>query len=93
MRKEKVSDMREILYRDKQKSNNLPACSFVNCIYNKDYNCTKLNEYERCSRGNIFTLTEKVYEKYPDDKDIWMLLQEVTRIGQKINKVVDELGL
>ena len=72
---------------------NLPTCSFKNCRYNADCNCTKPNEYEHCSRGNIFTLTEKVYEKYPDDKDIWMLLQEVTRIGQKVNKIIDEFGL
>ena len=71
----------------------LPACSFKNCRYNEDHNCTKPNEYERCSRGNIFTLTEKIYEKYPDDKDIWMLLQEVARIGQNINKIVDEFDL
>lgn len=45
-------------------------------------------EYEKCHRGNIFSLTEKVYEKYPEDKDIWILLQEVVRIGQDVNKSV-----
>lgn len=71
----------------------LLACSFKNCRYNCDYNCTKPNEYEFCSRGNIFTLTEKVYEKYPDDNDVWILLQEVVRIGQNINKICDEFGI
>lgn len=71
----------------------LPACSFKKCRHNVDCNCTKPNEYECCSRGNIFTLVEKIYEKYPDDKDIWMLLQEITRIGQKINKIIDEFEL
>lgn len=71
----------------------LPICSFKNCIYNSGYNCTKPNEYQACSRGNIFTLTEKVYEKYPNDKDVWMLLQEVVRIGQRINRIYDEFEL
>lgn len=48
----------------------LPTCNFKNCKYNADYNCTKPNEYKVCSRGNIFTLAEKLYEKYPDDQDI-----------------------
>lgn len=71
----------------------LPTCNFKNCKYNVDYNCTKPNEYKVCSRGNIFTLTEKLYEKYPDDQDIWILLQEVVRIGQRINLIIDEFGL
>lgn len=71
----------------------LPCCSFKNCKYNSDHNCTKPNEYEMCNRGNLFTLTEKVYEKYPDDKDIWVLLQEVVRIGQSINMLCDEFKL
>lgn len=40
----------------------LPTCNFKNCKYNVDYNCTKPNEYKVCSRGNIFTLAEKLYE-------------------------------
>lgn len=71
----------------------LPACSFKNCRYNQEHNCTRPNEYEACSRGNIFTLTEKVYEKYPNDNDVWILLQEVVRLGQKINIIFSELGL
>ena len=71
----------------------LPACSFKNCRYNADCNCTRPNEYECCSRGNIFTLTEKIYEKYPEDKDIWILLQEVARIGQNVNKIMNEFDL
>ena len=71
----------------------LSSCSFKNCRYNHDHNCTKPSEYDSCSKGNIFTLTEKVYEKYPDDKDVWILLQEVVRIGQKINVIFNEFGL
>ncbi len=65
----------------------LPACSFKNCRYNKDHSCTRPDEHEKCSRGKIFALTEKVYEKYPDDQDIWILLQEIARIGQCINEI------
>lgn len=71
----------------------LPCCSFENCKYNQDYNCTKPNEYERCSRGNIFMMTEKVYEKYSDDKDVWLLLQEIARLGERINRLYDEFNL
>ena len=73
--------------------NKLPICNFEKCKYNENLNCTKPNEYEKCSRGRIFTLTEKLYEKYPDDKEVWTLLQEVVRIGQAINKICDEFGI
>lgn len=65
------------------------ACTFNKCRFNLNLQCTVPEEYEKCNRGNIFTLTEKVYEKYPDDKDIWILLQEVVRIGQDVNKSVE----
>lgn len=65
------------------------ACTFGKCRFNFDLKCTVPEEYEKCNRGNIFTLTEKVYEKYPDDKDVWVLLQEVVRIGQDVNKSVE----
>jgi len=32
-------------------------------------------------------LIEKVYEKYPNDNDIWELLQEVVRISQDVEKI------
>ena len=66
----------------------MKTCNFDKCRFNLDLQCTVPEEYEKCNRGNIFTLTEKVYEKYPDDKDIWILLQEVVRIGQDVNKSV-----
>lgn len=65
----------------------LPACSFKNCRYNKDHNCTRPEEYEKCNRGNIFVSTEKLYKKYPDDQDIWILLQEIVRMWQCINEI------
>jgi len=71
----------------------LPCCSFKNCRYNHDHNCTKPNEYEFCSRGNIFVMTEKVYEKYPHDNDVWLLLQEVARLGERINRLYNEFNL
>lgn len=71
----------------------LPCCSFKNCRYNQDHNCINPNEYDFCSRGSIFVLTEKVYEKYPYDNDVWLLLQEITRLGQRINRLYDEFGL
>lgn len=63
------------------------ACSFKNCRYNKDHSCTRPEEYEKCSRGNIFVSIEKLYEKYPDDQDIWILLQEIVRMWQCINEI------
>ena len=36
-------------------------------------------------------LTERVYEKYPEDNDIWLLLQEVVRMRQQIDKYGEEL--
>lgn len=71
----------------------LPSCTFQKCKYNKDCFCTVPKEYEKCSRGNIFTLTEKVYEKYPNDQDVWILLQEVVRIGQNVNKLCKEFNI
>ena len=71
----------------------LPFCSFKNCRHHSDGNCTKPNEYEKCSRGNIFLLTEKVLDKYPNDDDVWLLLQEVARLGQRINRLYDEFDL
>ena len=65
------------------------SCTFEKCRFNLGLQCTVPEEYEKCNRGNIFTLTEKVYEKYPDDKDIWILLQEVVRIGQDVIKYVE----
>lgn len=70
----------------------LPCCSFKNCKYQSDGNCTKPNEYKMCSKGNIFVMTEKVYEKYPYD-DVWLLLQEIVRLGQRINRLYDEFNL
>ena len=71
----------------------LPCCAFKNCRYQFDGNCTKPNEYEMCSRGNIFVMTEKVYEKYPHDNDVWLLLQEVARLGERINRIYNEFDL
>lgn len=38
-------------------------------------------------------MTEKVYEKYPYDDDVWLLLQEIVRLGQRINRLYDEFNL
>ena len=64
-------------------------CTFEKCRFNMELQCTVPEEYEKCNRGNIFTVTEKIYEKYPNDKDIWILLQEVVRIGQDVKKSVE----
>lgn len=32
-------------------------------------------------------LIEKVYEKYSDDNDIWLLLQAIVQISQDIEKI------
>ena len=34
-------------------------------------------------------LVEKVYEKYSHDNDIWLLLQEVVRMRQDLDKYIE----
>ena len=34
-------------------------------------------------------LVEKVYEKYSQDNDIWLLLQEVVRMRQDLDKYIE----
>ena len=34
-------------------------------------------------------LIEKIYEKYPKDNDIWLLLQEVVRMRQDLDKYIE----
>ena len=35
---------------------------------------------------NIGEIAEKVYAKYPEDNDIWLLLQEVVSMRQDLDK-------
>ena len=41
----------------------------------------------------IEQLTERVYEKYPQDPDIWKLLQEVVRMHQDLEKCKKDIEL
>ena len=36
--------------------------------------------------SSIEALTERVYEKHPEDNDIWLLLQEVISLKHKVQK-------
>lgn len=38
-------------------------------------------------------LTERVYEKYPQDPDIWKLLQEVVSMHQDLEKCKKDIEL
>ena len=68
-------------------------CTFEKCRYNEDLCCTKLDEFYSCKRGCISTFIEKVYVKYPNDKDIWLLLQAVASLGVDINKIKKEFAI
>lgn len=43
--------------------------------------------------SEIETLTEKVYNKYPHDKDIWQLLQAVIAMHQDLEKCKRDIEL
>ena len=38
-------------------------------------------------------LTERVYEKYPKDPDIWELLQEVVAMHQDLEKIKKDIEM
>lgn len=71
-----------------------PLCGIKQCRYCKDGNCWNETTAKGCEFHDEFTaIVTKVYEKYPNDKDIWVLLQECINMRQKIEKICKEFDL
>lgn len=69
-----------------------PSCGITVCRNNFDCNCKDQKTYDSCEfKSEITALVEKVYEKYPEDKDIWLLLQSVVDLKQKVEKIYSDL--
>ena len=70
----------------------LPLCEIKICRNNFDCNCKDQKTYDSCEFKNELTaMIDKVYEKYPEDKDIWILLQSVVDMKQKLDKIFSDL--
>lgn len=71
-----------------------PACSIKQCRYYQDGNCWNESTAKTCEFHDEFTaIVMRVYEKYPNDKDILILLQECINMRHKIDKICEELEI
>lgn len=72
----------------------MAKCKIEFCEFNKDSKCISETTAKGCPFQDAFTcLATKIYSKYPQDPDIWLLLQEVVSMRKKIDKICAEFGI
>lgn len=43
------------------------------------------------SDEEFYRVTEQVFARYPDDQDIWLMLQYMIGLSQTVRKIVEDL--
>lgn len=69
-------------------------CNIEFCEFQKDGKCISETTANNCPFQDAFTcLITRLYAKYPQDTDIWLLLQETVNMRKKIDKICEEFGI